>query len=102
MHFIPSETMARKTGPTDRQLAFLDPLLCRPSLVIEPYDRPARKLQVGECALDSESSPKCAALGRRWGARRRDAGGHLAAAGGHVGEARRAQPGEKAREPPAE
>jgi hypothetical protein len=26
--------MARKTGPTDCQLAFLDPLLCRLSLVI--------------------------------------------------------------------
>src|SRR5712692_3287180 len=47
-HFISSETMARKTGPTDRQLTFLDPFLRRPSLVIEPHDRPAGKLQVGD------------------------------------------------------
>src|SRR2546422_9087983 len=40
--------MARKTGPTDRQLTFLDPLLRRAPLVVEPHDRPAGKLQVGD------------------------------------------------------
>src|SRR5664279_4378970 len=39
--------MAREASHLYRLLALLDPLLRRAPLVIEPYHRPARRLQVG-------------------------------------------------------
>src|ERR1035437_6116527 len=39
--------MAREASHLYRLLALLDPLLGRAPLVIEPYHRPARRLQVG-------------------------------------------------------
>src|ERR1039458_7933808 len=44
---VRAEPMARKPRHLHRLLAFLDPLLRRPSLVIEAHYRPARCLKVG-------------------------------------------------------
>ena len=38
--------MTEKTGPIHCQLAFLDPLFHRGPFIVEPHDRPARRLQV--------------------------------------------------------
>src|ERR1035437_9819432 len=46
-HFVAPEAMATE-GQLDRLLAFLDPLFRRSPLVVEPYDRPAVGLQIGD------------------------------------------------------
>src|ERR1017187_1633254 len=46
-HFIRPEPMATQPRHLHRLLAFLDPLLRRPPLVVEPHHRPAVRLQVG-------------------------------------------------------
>jgi hypothetical protein len=46
-HLVRAETMARQARHLHRLLAFLDPLLRRPPLVVEPHHCPTRRLQIG-------------------------------------------------------
>ena len=46
MHFVRLEPMTTQPGRLHRLLAFLDPLLGGPTLIVEPYHRPARQRQV--------------------------------------------------------
>ena len=53
-HFVGPEPMAGEPGPVGGGLALLDPLLCRPALVVEADDGPVRPRQGG----DDEAHPR--------------------------------------------
>ena len=52
-HFVRPETMARQPRPVGGRLAFLDPLLRRAALVVEPYDRTTREDHVSHDEADA-------------------------------------------------
>src|SRR5437016_5257064 len=52
-HLVGPEAVAGEPGPVGGFLAFLDPLLCRPALVVEADDGPVRPRQGG----DDEAHP---------------------------------------------
>ena len=47
-HLVGPEAVAGETRPVGGFLACLDPLLCRPPLVVEMDDRPVRPSQIGD------------------------------------------------------
>src|ERR1035441_5582491 len=52
-NFVGPESMAAQPRHFHRLLPLFDPLLGRPSLVVEPYHRPVRRLQIGHDEPDA-------------------------------------------------